>query len=227
MRMLIVDDHPLFVDAIRPYLERLGATEVLVAHTGADAIAMVRSEPVDAALVDIGLPDRSGLSVGREIHDIAPQTRLVALTAVKDASVASQALALGFLAFVPKDASLDEFERTMSSVLGGEVVPPSRLLTRGSRNGHGNGNGMRPGDHLTPREREVLTMLVDGASGRRIAEELSISGNTVRTHIQSILTKLQVHSRLEAAAYAAEAGLVDVGGGRNGGGPTFDGRRSA
>jgi two-component system nitrate/nitrite response regulator NarL len=181
------------------------------AATGAAALEAMRSERFDLVLMDIGLPDRSGLAVGAEIveeHD----AKVLAVTALEDHETAVRALRAGFYGYVTKDTNLKRFLAAIESVLGGEVVMPRRL---------GRSFGRRPDDllpviasQLTPRERDVLELLVEGMSGARIAEHLRISHNTVRTHVQSILAKLQVHSRLEAAAFAVEHGLVERHGAR-------------
>jgi two-component system nitrate/nitrite response regulator NarL len=206
LRVLIVDDHPLFIDALTPTLERMGATHVIVAHTAADAIAAARRGNIDVAIVDLGLPDRSGMSVGREIAQIHPGIPIVAVTGVDDPTIARHALEMGFAAFLPKELSLEGFERGFERALRGDRVnahtgtpAPGRRPDR---------RPIAPGSDVTPRELEVLGLLVDGYAGPSIAAHLGISRNTVRTHIQSILTKLQVHSRLEAAAFAIEHGLV-------------------
>lgn len=206
MRILLIDDHPLFVDALRPTLARLGASDVAVAHTGADGVAIARRGGIDAAIVDIGLPDRSGLSVGRELAQLRPPIRIIAVSAIDDPMVARHALEVGFAAYLPKDLTLDAFERAVDRVLRGDRVGHHAASPVAPRP-----NGRRilaPGSDVTPRELEVLGLLVEGYAGQSIATHLGISRNTVRTHIQSILTKLQVHSRLEAAAWAVEHGLV-------------------
>jgi two-component system nitrate/nitrite response regulator NarL len=209
VRVLIVDDHTLFIDAIRPIVEGLGATKVEFATTGRAAIEAAREDPPDLVLVDIGLPDRSGLSVATEILSHRPDTDVVALTGLEDASLARRAAKMGLKGYVSKDVSLEQFRASLRAILRGGPVQ----LLPGSRGGRGRSE---PGprnvakmlaSHLTKREMEVLTLLVRGLSGGEIAKELSISKNTVRTHIQSILTKLQVHSRLEAVAFATRNGI--------------------
>jgi len=196
------------VDAVRPTLLGLGAEDIVVAYTGSDGVAAAKRSELDVVLVDIGLPDRSGLSVGREIMDIDSRMLVVALTAVKDALIARHALKLGFAAYLPKDISLDIFAQGLRNVLRGRRIDLSSAGPSTSR---------RPsrtepwrGSDLTGRELEVLSLLVEGCTGPTIATRLGISRNTVRTHIQSILTKVQVHSRLQAVAFAVEEGLVDV-----------------
>lgn len=162
-------------------------------------------------LMDLGLPDRSGLSVGRDILDAVPDTKLIALTALDDASAVREALRSGFHAYVTKSTPVSHFLNSIRAVLDGQVVIPPRLAPAfaGARS-EGERATQLLADQLTTRERQVLGLLVDGKSGPAIARQLFISSNTVRTHIQSILTKLQVHSRLEAAAFAVRNGVVDI-----------------
>jgi len=197
------------VDAVRPTLLGLGAEDIVVAYTGSDGVAAAKRTELDVALVDIGLPDRSGLSVGREIMDLDSRTLVVALTAVKDALIARHALKLGFAAYLPKDISLDIFAQGMRNVLRGRRIDLSSAGPSTSRR-PSRTEPWREGSDLTGRELEVLSLLVEGCTGPTIATRLGISRNTVRTHIQSILTKVQVHSRLQAVAFAVEEGLVDV-----------------
>lgn len=197
------------MDAVRPTLLGLGAEDIVVAYTGSDGVAAAKRSELDVALVDIGLPDRSGLSVGREIMDLDSRTLVVALTAVKDALIARHALKLGFAAYLPKDISLDIFAQGMRSVLRGRRIDLSSAGPSTSRR-PSRTEPWREGSDLTGRELEVLSLLVEGCTGPTIATRLGISRNTVRTHIQSILTKVQVHSRLQAVAFAVEEGLVDV-----------------
>ena len=197
------------MDAVRPTLLGLGAEDIVVAYTGSDGVAAAKRSELDVALVDIGLPDRSGLSVGREIMDLDSRTLVVALTAVKDALIARHALKLGFAAYLPKDISLDIFAQGLRNVLRGRRIDLSSAGPSTSRR-PSRTEPWREGSDLTGRELEVLSLLVEGCTGPTIATRLGISRNTVRTHIQSILTKVQVHSRLQAVAFAVEEGLVDV-----------------
>jgi two-component system nitrate/nitrite response regulator NarL len=141
--------------------------------------------------------------------DLDSRPLVVALTAVKDALIARHALKLGFAAYLPKDISLDIFAQGMRNVLRGRRIDLSSAGPSTSRR-PSRTEPWREGSDLTGRELEVLSLLVEGCTGPTIATRLGISRNTVRTHIQSILTKVQVHSRLQAVAFAVEEGLVDV-----------------
>ncbi len=190
-------------------LEDLGMSVVGVASTGADAIASVERSRPDVILMDIGLPDQTGLVAGRSILERWPEVKILALTGLNDRSAVDQALRIGFRGYLTKDTPVAQFVNSVRSVLNGHVVLPQRLSPLG--------HPSRIEDHvamlseqLSRREREVLALLVEGADGAKVAARLGISRNTVRTHVQSILTKLQVHSRLEAATFAVRHRLVEI-----------------
>lgn len=206
----------LFIEAIRPTLERSGATEILVANSGSDGVELARREQPDLVCLDLGLPDRSGLAVGRDILEASPKAKLVALTALRDDAAVREAMRSGFSAYVTKDTSVPRFLTSLRAVLAGQTVTPTRSTPSNGARTEQERAIRALAEQLTPREQEVLEMLVDGRSGSGIAKQMGISKNTVRTHIQSILTKLQVHSRLEAAAFAVRHRLVDVPRGRLG-----------
>jgi two-component system nitrate/nitrite response regulator NarL len=147
--------------------------------------------------------------VGREILERWPDTKLVAVTALDDGRAVDDALEAGFRGYLTKDTPVGRFISSMEAVVEGQVVLPHRLVSAGHRRGTSDGIALLVAQ-LTTREREVLSLLVEGADGGTIARRLGISRNTVRTHVQSILTKLQVHSRLEAATMAVRHHLVPL-----------------
>jgi DNA-binding NarL/FixJ family response regulator len=208
--VVIVDDHTLFAEAIKWALEQRGARVVGVAGDAADALAMVEHERPDLVLLDLGLPGASGLSVGETIAEEYPETKLVAVTGLRSPRMARRAIGAGFHAYLTKDTPMRQFVVAISAVLEGQMVLSRRMAQAAS-------DSMSPEEHeaaslaelLSEREREVLALLVQGLSSRDMADRLSIARNTVRTHVQSILTKMQLHSRLEAAAYAVRFGLVE------------------
>jgi DNA-binding NarL/FixJ family response regulator len=209
IRVLIVDDHLLFSDVIRGVLQELGMDVVATASRAAEGIELVRRHRPQLVLVDLGLPDESGLSLGRKILDIAPDTKVVAVTSLLDPKAVSEALRLGFQGYVTKDLSMRRFTTSLQAVLDGQVVLPRRLVREDA-------GALSDEDRqarlliaqLTPRERDVLVLLTEGVGGQELARRLHITPNTVRTHIQNVLTKLHVHSRFEAAAFATRHGLV-------------------
>lgn len=208
VRALIIDDHVLFAEAIKPALASSGVEVVGVATTGAEGLRAVAELRPDLVLVDLGLPDQSGLVLGRSIVDRFPEAKVVALTALEDPKAVREAIRAGFHGYLTKDTSASRFVQAVHAALAGQVVYPRRLAMRGARTA-AEENARLLASQLTQREREVLALLAAGATGREIAARLSISTNTVRTHVQSILTKLQVHSRLEAAVFAMKHRFLD------------------
>lgn len=210
-RALIVDDHLLFAEAIRPQLEAGGIDVVGVVTTGKDAIEAAQRERPDIVLVDLGLPDQSGMVAGANILEFLPDASVVALTALEDTQAVKNALRSGFSGYLTKDIPVGEFVDAVRAALGGQVIVSRRSASAVSDDREARKTSAELlADQLTGREREVLRLLVDGASGEQISRRLRISPNTVRTHVQSILTKLQLHSRLEAATFAVRHGIVEV-----------------
>jgi two-component system, NarL family, nitrate/nitrite response regulator NarL len=211
MRVLIVDDHKLFAEAVSSLLQRQGEEVVAVAGSCKQALdAMEKHDNVDVVLMDLGLPDGDGISAGAQILEKWPDPRIIAVTAMTDAAAVSAAIAAGFHGYLTKDLPLSQFVAAVSAPLKGQVIIPRRSAGRAinapsseERDAH------LLASQLTPREMEVLLMLVEGKSSGVIAKALNVSPNTFRTHIQNILIKLQVHSRLEAASFAVRFGIVD------------------
>jgi two-component system nitrate/nitrite response regulator NarL len=199
--VLIVDDQLLFGEALRAALEAAGVAVAGVSATAEDAVLSVLRIRPDLVLMDVALPDQSGLLAARRILEKWPEARILALTALDERHVADEALRIGFRGFLTKDTPVAQFVNYVRAVLDGQFIMPHRLGPV-SRNATGGQGVELLAAQLTAREREVLGLLVRGASGFEMAAKLGISRNTVRTHVQSILTKLQVHSRLEAAAFA-------------------------
>lgn len=203
VRVLLLGERTLFTEALRFVLESFGMTADVVAH-GESALQAARRARPHLVLVDLeGAPN--GAAVGRSLARESPDTKLMAVTPRYDPEVLSAALAAGFHGYLTKDTPLTRFARLIDATLSGEALA-RWPLGRGPALGP---NGDRPAVvRLTPREREVLSLLAVGASGRDIAERLGISPNTVRTHIRSVLGKLDCHTRLEAATFAVRVGLV-------------------
>jgi two-component system nitrate/nitrite response regulator NarL len=214
VRVLIVEDQVLFAEAMQVALRNQGIDVVGIASSGEEGLELLPTTNPDVVLLDIGLPDRSGMTIGREMLERYPNVKVLALTALRDGRVAREALRAGFSGYLTKDTDVGRLLRAIESAFSGEVTISKSLARQAA--------GGRPGgdpvallvSQLTERERDVLALLAEGADSPAIAERLHISKNTVRTHVQSILAKLNVHSRLEAAAFAVRHGVVKVDDGR-------------
>jgi DNA-binding NarL/FixJ family response regulator len=207
--VLIVDDHQLFADVIHRTLEADGMEVVAAVATGADALRVFQEERPNLVLLDLALPDRSGLAVGQAIIEQSPGTVVVALTALDDPQLVKQAIRAGFRGYVSKDCRVSQLREAITQAMGAGVVTavPSHRVGSRTRSSKKEGVALLAGQ-LTQREREVLALLARGTSSVDMARRLDISPNTLRTHVQSVLTKLQVHSRLEAATFAVRNELV-------------------
>ena len=207
---IIIDDHALFAEALVHMLRAEGIDVTAIVARGGFAPETVLTHQPDVVLIDLDLPDESGIAVGQKVLVAAPQTKVIALAEVDDARAMKEAMRLGFHGYMTKETSAGELIDGVRAVLGGQVVMPHRLTAQamGARSVHEREVALMA-EQLTPREIDVLSLLVDGAAGDTIARRLAISPNTVRTHVHSILTKLQVHSRLEAVTFAVRYGIVD------------------
>lgn len=207
LRVLIVDDHQLFAEAVQITLEDFGIEVEGIATTAAEGLRSARELRPDVVLLDIGLPDRSGLAVGKILIDELPDTKVVVVTALDDARTVEEARRIGFSGYLTKDTPIAQFARSLQTAIDGTVV-----ISRPRRTPQDDQDeeAVLLARQLTPRELEVLSLLVEGMSSKDIARTLSISTNTVRTHIENILTKLQVRSRLEAVAFAVRHRIVSI-----------------
>ena len=178
-----------------------------IATNGERALDLAREHRPGLVLVDVGLPDQSGLVVGERILEALPETKVVVVTAICDPSVLKRAAQLGFAGVLTKDTPAGRFSRAIEGILDGQIVIPRRAPR--SWNGDPSDPAWLIAD-LTGREREVLELLVEGVSSGDISRRLHVSNHTVRTHVQNVLTKLQVHSRLEAAVLAVRSGSVST-----------------
>lgn len=181
-----------------------------IATNASAARVAVREQRPDLVLVDVGLPDANGIALGRSILEDLPGTKVVALTALEDEPTLQDALRSGFHGYLTKNSEPEAFRRALESVADGQVVFPHRLAKPAAADDGEASDVDLLARQLTHREIEVLQLLAEGAGSSDIAERLTVSPNTVRTHVQGILTKLQVHSRLEAAAFAIRHGLVQL-----------------
>jgi len=196
IRVLVVDDHRLFADAVGSLLEDAGMNVIASVQTGADAIGFLEDHTVDVILLDMGLPEESGLRIGKRILDRWPGMRIIAFSALEDERAIYEAIQIGFHAFVMKETPSNDLVRIVRAIGRGKPIP-SLLSSLDKR------LGLTARLYkLTPRERAVLGLLVEGADERTIATQLDMSKGEVKSHVQNILEKLHVYSRLAAAIKA-------------------------
>ena len=211
IRLLLVDDHAVVRSGLRMMLDNEGDAEIIgEASSAAEAIeAAVRLKP-NVILMDIGLPDLSGIEATREIKKRTPEVAIVALTIHEDEEYFFKMLEAGASGYVPKRAAPEELLTAIRAAASGQVyLYPSlaKLLVRDYLDG-GRASAEHPSSDLTDREQEVLTYLAEGASNEQIATSLVISPKTVARHRENIMRKLSLHSRAELVRYAIRKGII-------------------
>ncbi len=211
VRVLLVDDHPLFRDGVRSLLEARGVEVVGEAGDGQEALeAALRSRP-DVILMDISMPRMDGLEATRLIKVRLPGVKIVILTVSDEDRLLFEAIKSGAQGYLLKNLQTDEFFGLLSGIDRGEA-PISRELAGRILEEFARRQAERaePGtpDELTEREREVLVCVSSGASNREAAATLHISENTVKFHMKNILEKLHLRNRAEVVAYAARKGWL-------------------
>jgi DNA-binding NarL/FixJ family response regulator len=212
IRVLLVDDHRLIAESLARVLEREPDMRVVGTMSTVAETREVATEPVDVVLMDYRLPDGTGIDATRILKARWPGARIVMLTAIDDDDVILEAVQAGADGYLTKDTALDEVVATVRAAHAGATLLPRSMVVSIARRvaeARERQTGHVSVEALTPRETEVLRALVDGLSSAEICERLVISPNTLRTHVQNIMGKLQVHSKLEAVTYALRHRLVE------------------
>lgn len=209
----MVEDHQVLVDSLGLMMSREPDFEFLgSANTIASGRHLVQRVSPDVMLLDVGLPDGSGLDLVPEIKKVSPSTQIVVLTSLKDEATLMRAIDSGVSGFVSKSSSLADLLTTLRQAAQGEIIMPTTLLMgllmRLPRDKAASFREERGWERLTSREVEILEMLAHGKSGDDIADRLCIAPLTVRTHIRNLMAKLGVHSRLEAVAFGLQHGII-------------------
>ncbi|HEX6207718.1 MAG TPA: response regulator transcription factor [Actinomycetota bacterium] len=207
IRVLIANDQKLVAQAIESALSWEGFDVVATVPPSHDGgFSAVREKRPELVILDLGRSGRDGIEWSKRILEEVPGVKILALIPIERPVLGQAAMRSGIQGCLSKDSAIPDLINAISGVLAGHAVLPLPIARQmnGSRDVYVN----LLADQLTQREIDVLELLVEGASSQEIMEELHVSRNTVRTHIQNILTKLQVHSRLEAAAFAVRHGIV-------------------
>jgi DNA-binding NarL/FixJ family response regulator len=208
--VLIVDDHVLFRSGLRLLLERLGF-EVADADGGEAALRRLRSFPADVVLMDVDMPDMSGIAATRAVLAHDPRTVVVMLSGGSEDALAMEALVAGASGYLLKDAQMRDIVAGIEAALvGGSPIAP-RIAAALVRRLRSTTRSQPPGPApvLSERERQVLALLAEGCDNAEIAQRLYVSPSTIKNHVSRVMEKLSVRNRVQAAVYAAKEGLVD------------------
>ncbi len=210
MRVLIADDHALFRDGITSLLEAAGFEVIGQVGDGQAAIDSVTSLQPDLALIDISMPICNGLEALEQIKSKSPETRIVILTVSDEDADLFTAIEAGADGYLLKSLGSDEFISSLRALEKGELSitrkTATRLIEGLVRNPE---NGNNKDKLITERELELLCLVAGGLTNKAIAQELSISENTVKYHLKKILQKLGAQNRTEAVSSAISLGLIE------------------
>jgi len=211
IRLLLVDDHAVVRSGLRMLLENEKDIEIAgEAGNGREALDLIGQLHPTLVLMDIGLPDMTGIEVARQVKQQWPDVAVVALTIHEDEEYFFQMLQAGANGYVPKRAAPEELLTALRTAAeGGVYLYPSlaKLLVRDYLSGERE-TPAGAVDGLTEREQEVLAHLADGASNQDIADTLNISPKTVARHRENIMHKLNLHSRSDLVKYAIRKGII-------------------
>jgi two-component system, NarL family, response regulator len=201
LRLLLAEDHFVTRMGLKAIFGAEPDVEIVAeAETGRDAVSLYRQHRPDVAVVDLRLPGLDGVDVVKQIRAEFPDARILILTASEGSEGVYRALQAGARAYLLKDAKGSELIRALREVFAGKrVIPPEVALRLAER---------LPQSDLSPRELEVLRLLADGRSNKRIADALGLREATVRTHVSHILSKLGVDDRTQAATAALRRGIL-------------------
>jgi DNA-binding NarL/FixJ family response regulator len=212
IRVLVVDDHEVFRSGLRELLAAQGLDVVGEAETGEAAIRAVEELAPDVVVMDLHMPGMGGVEATRRVAETSPVTRVLVLTGSEQEESALEAILAGAHGFLIKDAPLDQLVWGIRAAANGEVLISPRMAARlvGHLRRSGNENAAAAAIRavLSDRELEVLKLLAQGKENADIAAVLHVSPKTVKNHISSILEKLHIENRIQAAVVAVRSGLA-------------------
>ncbi len=218
VRVLLIDDHNLFRSGVKALLARQPDFEVIgEAADGLEGIKRAHQFKPDVVLLDLHMPGISGREAVKPIVEKLPQTAVLMLTVSEDAEELIETLKAGARGYLLKNINAEFLVDAIRRAARGEAVMSPQMAAKlaSGLQGAARESRLQPveSDRISPRERGVLALLARGASNKEIARELGLAESTVKIHVQNILRKLKLSSRVQAAVYAVESGITPRSGG--------------
>jgi len=209
-RIMLVDDHPMWLDALEEELVEAGFAVVAVAHDGRECLARARAVRPDVIVMDLNIPAPNGVECIQQLMGERPDLDIIVVSASGERDDVLDAVKAGAKGYVLKSASKEELLSAVRRTAAGEAVFTPALAGLVLGEYRRMATAKQRGDEvpeLTVRETEVLRLVATGLSYREIAERLVVSHRTVQNHVQNVLHKLELHNRVELARYAIKQGL--------------------
>ena len=208
MRLVLCDDQRILCEALATALEELDHQVLAVTTTATAGVAAVAAHDPDVCLLDLCFPDaEDGLGAARTIAQQHPSTKVLVLSGVADPQMLSEAMDIGIAGLLPKDQGVDQIADALDAIAAGGAVFDAGLR-HGVTSGLPRQRSKDPLDRLAPREREILARIAGGESTKQMARAMNITTGTASMYVRHVLTKLGVHSRLQAAALVRREGLL-------------------
>lgn len=214
--IIIIDDHPLFREGLKTIIGRDTCFKVVgEAGNGHEALGMAKRLKPDLIVVDISLPDQSGIQLTRDLRELLSDTKILIVSMHSKIDYIAEAFQAGATGYVVKESASERLLQALRSVAKGDYYLDSSVshaVVENLMKSPLKAAKITDADYatLTPREQEVMRLLAEGLSSKEVAEKLFISSKTVENHRANIMSKLGLHSTIELIRYAAKLGLIDV-----------------
>ena len=214
--IIIIDDHPLFREGLKTIISRDDRFKVIgEAGSGHEGLEIIKRLKPDLAIVDISLPDQSGIQLTRDLRRLFSETKILIVSMHSKIDYIAEAFQAGATGYVVKESASERLLQGLKSVVKGDYYLDSSVshaVVENLMKSPLKAAKITDADYasLTPREQEVMRFLAEGLSSKAVAEKLFISPKTVENHRANIMNKLGLHSTIELVRYAAKLGLIDV-----------------
>ena len=210
INILVVDDHAVVRAGLRAVIQSDPDLNIIAEATGGlEALSLIEKTQPDVIVLDLSMPDMDGIMVTKEVHARYPGIRILILTVHEDEAMLREVMRSGASGYILKHAAEDDLIEAIKLIMQGDIYVDQKMLP--SLIGHETGSKTKldiAAEPLSPREVDILKLIVDGYTNRQMGDELGISIRTVEGHRANIYGKLGLHSRVELVRYAKEHGLM-------------------